>query len=339
MAEACYYSSMNWEDLRLLNAAAETRSLSAAARRLGISQPTLSRRLRALEDASGARLFDRTPSGLSPTPAGERLIPLVADMAAAAEAVSRAAPSLPETASGTVRISAETVVSRLLASHADRLMARAPGITFEFVTYHAEVSLSRREADLLIRECQPDGSSLITRRLGDMAYAVYGHRDLVRAHPEAIGEERYAACPWVGFAEDRLFFPTQKKWLDARLDAVGAPPPRLRATEIGVLVDAIEAGAGLGLAPCLFADRLPALERLTPPIDALTSRYHLLIHRDVLREPAVRAGTDALVALFRALRPALLGTSAPVGANRRSEDPSTPASADPAPTLAGNAAE
>jgi DNA-binding transcriptional LysR family regulator len=176
--------------------------------------------------------------------------------------------------------------------------------------YHADISLSRREADLLIRECTPDGASLITRRLGDATYAVYGHRDLVAAHPAAQGEARYAGCPWVGFAEDRLFFPRHKSWLDERLAAAAAPPPRLRATGIETLLEAVGAGVGLGIVPCYFGDRRPDLVRLTAPIAALTSHYHLLIHRDVMREPAVRGAIDGIAALFRRLRPALCGEPA-----------------------------
>lgn len=285
---------MNWEDLRILNAAADTRSLSAAARRLGMSQPKMSRRLRSLEDRLGARLFDRLPSGLAPTPAGERLIPLVAEMATAAEAVERAKPSLPGTAVGTVRVSAEETLCRFLAEHVGELLAAEPRVELELIVAHAELSLSRREADLLIRACQPDGSSLITRRLADAHYAVYGACDYVERHPAARSAKRYSECAWVGFAEDRLFFPKQKTWLDQHL----ARPPKLRATEMSSLFDALRAGAGLGLVPCYLGDRDPMLERLTAPIAEITERYHLLIHRDLLREPAVRAVKDALVALF-----------------------------------------
>lgn len=288
------YYLMNWEDLRILNAAADTRSLSAAARRLGMSQPKMSRRLRALEDRLGARLFDRLPSGLAPTPAGERLIPLVAEMANAAEAVERAKPSLPGTAVGTVRVSAEETLCRFLAEHVGELLAAEPRVELELIVAHAELSLSRREADLLIRACLPDGASLIARRLAGAHYAVYGARDYVERHPAARGAERYGACDWVGFAEDRLFFPKQKTWLDRHLPR----PPKLRATEMSSLFDALRAGAGLGLAPCYLGDREPALERLTAPIAEVAERYHLLIHRDLLREPAVRAVKDALVALF-----------------------------------------
>jgi len=294
---------MNWDDLRILDMVASARSLSAAARKLGYSQPKLSRRLRALEDEVGARLFDRLPSGLVPTPAGERLIPLVADMAAAAEAVERQAPSLPEAATGTVRISAIETLCQFIGEHIPELCEMTPGLSYELITNHADVSLSRREADLLIRACLPDGASLIVRRLADMAYAVYGARDYVERHPAAGTADMFSKCTWIGFAEDRLFFPREKHWLDERLDA----PPPIRVTEAGSALAAIRSGAGLGLLPCVTGDSHPCLVRLGDPIAEIEDKIHLLIHRDLLREPAVRSAADALARLFRRHRLELLG--------------------------------
>ena len=296
---------MNWDDLRILDSLASTRSLSAAARKLGVSQPKLSRRLRALEDSVGARLFDRLPTGLAPTPAGERLIPLVADMAVAAEAVERQAPSLPEAATGTVRISALETLCVFLGEHMTELCEIAPGLSFELITNHADVSLSRREADLLIRACLPDGASLVSRRIANLAYAVYGAHDYVARNPAAKSDAMFTECTWVGFAEDRLFFPGAKNWLDARTDG----PPMVRVTEIGSAHAAVRSGIGLGILPCITGDADPALVHLSEPIPELEDKLHLLIHRDVLREPAVRSATDALATVFKRHRAKLLGES------------------------------
>jgi DNA-binding transcriptional LysR family regulator len=310
MASESGLLAMDWDDLRVLNAAAECLSLSAAARRLGISQPKASRRLRALEEVLGARLFDRLPSGLAPTPAGQRLIPLVAEMAKAADAVQRLRPALPEEAGGTVRISAMETVSRFLTQRMDRLFAAAPGVEIEILPAHADVNLWRREADLQVRECLPEGADLVVRRLADIAYAVYGARDLVAVQPAAKTEARYRDCEWIGFSEDRLFFPQQKKWLDARL----ARPPRLRSTDMDVVLEALVAGIGLAVVPCCLADNDPRLMRLTPPIKGICRPQHLLSHRDMLREPAVRAIADALQQLFKAEQRCLAGEGMPAAA-------------------------
>ena len=146
----------------------------------------------------------------------------------------------------------------------------------------------------------------LKRRLGEAGCAIYGAPKLIERQPAALEETRYADCDWVGFTEDRLFFPAQKRWLDERL----AKPPRLRATEVSILLEAVRAGTGLGLLPCILADGDPALRRLTPTIPEVTGKKHLLIHRDVLREPAVRATVDALAELFKRDRDLLMGRSA-----------------------------
>ena len=294
---------LNWEDLRLLDATARAGSQSAAARLLGISQPKLSRRLRALEETVGARLFDRLPQGLVPTPAGELLIPLVAEMSAAAEAVSRARPGLAQQLGGTVRISVDEVLARFLTDHLDELLDAAPGVEIELVADHVFADLSRREADLLIRRCLPEGGNLISKRLGDISHAVYGSRAYADRRPAAWTDDRYRACDWIGFAEERLWFGPLKRWLDEKLDR----PPRLRTNQVTVALDAVRAGGGLAIAPCFMADEQSELVRLTEPIAALTGREYLLIHRDVLREPAVRAVTDALTAMFARQRRRLAG--------------------------------
>jgi DNA-binding transcriptional LysR family regulator len=183
------------------------------------------------------------------------------------------------------------------------LCEMTPGLSFELITNHAEISLSRREADLLIRACLPDGASLVSRRLADMAYAVYSTPEYVARHPEVMTEAAFATCTWVGFAEDRLFFPREKHWLDERLET----PPPIRVTEVGAAHATIRSGIGLGLLPCVTADADPALVRIGPPIKEIEDKIYLLIHRDVLREPAVRSATDALAVLFKRHGQSLVG--------------------------------
>ena len=301
---------MNWEELQLLHAVSETASLSAAARRLGASQPTMSRRLRSLEERLGARLFDRLPSGLTPTPAGQRLLPLLADMGAAAEAISRAQAGLVDEATGVVRLSVDEVVARFITDHLSELTAAAPGVCLEVLAQHQFANLSRREADLLIRACVPDGPELVTRRLGGLAHAVYGSRSYVDAVPAAQTEDRYRRCNWITYAEYRLWFPAKKRWLDERMQGV----PTFATNQATVALDAVRAGVGLAILPCVLANGAPEIVPLTDPVPELAENLYLLIHRDILREPAVRLVIDALVAVFGHYGDALEGTGRSVAA-------------------------
>lgn len=294
---------MNWDDIRIFLAIARAGSLSGAARSLKVSQPTVGRRLRALEAELGARLFERLPDGLAPSPAGVELLPLAEAMEASALALDRQRPALAEEARGTVRISVWETFAHLLTGYLAELHERLPDIEIEIVVNHVYANLSRREADLLIQECLPENPSLIVRRLGCYTFAVYGARDYVARHPVALGGARYADCEWIGFDEEHAYFHNQS-WLLDRLDGAG---PQFRTNNGMVIHQAVREGAGLGVLPCFTGDADAGLVRLTPPIDDLVRELHLVVHRDVRRSPAVRAVIDALAAIFRRDERRLLG--------------------------------
>ena len=297
--------SPNWDDLRIFLAVAREGNLSAAARILRVTQPTVGRRLRALEQRLSARLFDRLPEGFVPTVAGAELLPLAEEMERSAEALERRQASLADTVSGTVRISVMEPMARFLAEFVCELQQRLPDIEIELAFTHLSANLSKREADLMIRECMPDNPGLIARKLGDMAYAVYGEVGLVKRAPAARGEARYRDCPWVGYDEEHARF-TDQQWL---LERLAGRLPAVRVNNGLVLHEAVRQGAGLGVLPCLAGDWDPALIRLTPPLAELASPQYLVVHRDLRRTPSVRAVMDELVALFQREAPRLLGLS------------------------------
>ncbi|SMF81196.1 transcriptional regulator, LysR family [Tistlia consotensis] len=295
--------SLNWDDMRVFLAVAREGSLSAAARRLGVTQPTAGRRLRALEESLSARLFDRLPQGFLPTPAGSELLPLAEAMERSAEAVARRQPALADRLHGTVRISMGEVTAQFLAPRLPALRARLPEIELELAVSHLLANLSRREADLVIRDCLPESPGLIARRLGRFAFAVYGARDYVAANPAALTEARFRDCAWVGYDEEHHYFSGQD-WLLSRLEG---RLPAVRFNDAMVLQEALRAGTGLGVVACFAADTDPSLVRLTPPIEAVDSTKHLIVHQDLRRVPRVRAVMDALVELFESEAEALAG--------------------------------
>ena len=294
---------MNWDDMRIFLAIARAGSLSAAAKTLRVTQPTVGRRLKALEERLGVRLFERLPDGLVPSAAGVELQPLAEAMEATALAVELRRPALAESAKGTVRISVWESFAQLLTGYLAALRTRLPDIEIEINVNHTYPNLSRREADLLIQECLPENPSLIVRRLGAYTFSVYGARDYVAAHPAALGESRYHACEWVGFDEDHAYFHNQS-WLLEQLDG---DLPAVRVNNGIVIHHAVREGTGLGVLPCFAGDPDGALVRLTPPIDDLVRSLHLVVHADVRRSPAVRAVIEALVDIFKDDAERLLG--------------------------------
>lgn len=287
-------TAMQWDDLRVFLAVAREGNLSAAARRLKVSQPTVGRRLAVLEETLSTRLFDRRPDGFVLTAAGSELRPMAESMERAAESVERKQASFANSLKGTVRLSIYELMAQFLTRHMSTLRQALPDVEIELAVAHISANLSKREADLLIRECLPDSSSLIARKLGRFAYAVYGGVDLVAVQPQAYGEGRYEDCSWVGFDDDHSYF-SGARWLSERRDG---RPPDIRTNNGLVLHDLVREGVGLGILPCFAGDSDPDLVRLTPPIEAIDSNFHLIVHDDLRRVPAVRAVMDAVGDLF-----------------------------------------
>lgn len=295
--------SLNWDDMRVFLAVARRGNLSAAARKLKVTQPTVGRRLRALEETLDVRLFDRLPDGFVPTTAGQELIPLAEEMERTAEALQRRQASLADGVNGTVRLSVTELTAQFLADRITDLQARLPDIEFEIAVSHLYANLSKREADLVLRECLPDQAGLIARKLADFRYAVYGAAGYVRDNPVAMTDGRYRECTWVGFDEEHAYF-TQQKWLDQTL---GNGMATVRVNNGALLHSVVRNGAGLGVLPCFIGDRDHDLVRVTPPLADVKSAKHIIVHPDLRRVPSVRAVMDELIDLFKREGPLLLG--------------------------------
>lgn len=295
----------DWSDLRIFLALAREGSLTAAARRLEVSHPTVARRIRALEAAIGARLFDRLPDRFVLTSAGEELLTDVKAMDRAAESIHRRAAGLTDTVHGTVRLSAGEAMADFVARHLPRIRHGRKCVEIELVASHQLANLSRREADLLIREDVPDLAGIVTRKLGRTAHAVYAAPGLP---PADLAPETLRAMPWVGFDEEHGYMAGQR-WMLNLLDGVR---PAVRVNNWLLLREAARSGTGLAVLPCHMGDADPGLRRLGPPIEEATTEQWLLVHRDLRVLPRIRGVMDALVALFQSERATIEGR-APVG--------------------------
>lgn len=285
--------SGDWDDLRVFLTLAREGSLTMAAKRLGVSHPTVARRVHALEERIGARLFDRLPDRFAPTPAGEELIEDAEMMERAAESIGRRSAGLTDTARGVVRISAGEAMTTLLARHVPGLRAALPEIEFEIATSHMLANLSRREADLMIREQVPELAEIVARKLGRVAYAIYTAPD--RLPVGRPSPEKLRMMPWVGFDEDHSYMPGQK-WIATLL---GGARPTTRVNNWLVLHDAVRHGAGLSLLPCYLGDTDARLQRVGGILEDVAVEQWLLVHRDLRTLPRVRAAMDAVISLFQ----------------------------------------
>src|SRR5580700_6137812 len=198
--------SMDWDDVRVFLAVARHGSLRAAGRALGLSQPTIGRRLAAFEATfGGPTLFDRLPEGLRLNAAGEQLVAAAEQLESAALSLERRRAATSPALSGTVRVSVGEWAAGFLARHLTAA-SRTPlptGITLELVESHQTANLARREADLALRHHPPEGGDLYIVRAGVFACAVYRRRET-------------AGNAWVTYTEEQAHYATAR-WAQQRL--------------------------------------------------------------------------------------------------------------------------
>jgi len=192
-------NNLDWNQLKAFLETAETGSLSAAARKLGLTQPTLSRQVSAIEQRMGVTLFERVGKAMALTPTGLDLLEHARAMGAAAEALGLAATGRSEAVGGVVSVSAtEAVAAQLLPPLVRRLREQEPGIAIEVISSNALSDLLRREADIAIRHVKPTQPDLIARLVRETQASFYASTDWVETHGHPRTAQDAARLPFVG---------------------------------------------------------------------------------------------------------------------------------------------
>lgn len=277
---------MNWNDLRYFVVLAGEGTLSGAARKLGKDHTTVARRIEALEQDVGARLFDRLGTGWSLTDAGENLVPVATKIEEDVLAFERQARG-DETAHGVVRIAVPPLAGRILfAPRLAELLKDQRDLEYEILGSNVIANLARREADVAVRMATPDQSGLIARKLTDIRYAVYA----VRGYTANVAEKDWEFC-----ADGRNSFGDyQQGWVWEQLKR--KLPMRVKSDDTQTVLAFVAAGYGLGLLPRYLADEDDRLELVTDDVtNELSKPVWLVVHPDIRRSPAVRMVMDALI--------------------------------------------
>jgi DNA-binding transcriptional LysR family regulator len=301
---------LDWSALRDFLAVAEAGSLSAAARQIQVSQPTLTRRMAALENQLGTELFVRRPRGLELTEAGEAILEPLRQMDREARAIEFAVSGRDQELAGPVRITAtEGLAIDWLTPELAHFQARHPAIQIEFIIRNTNVNLLQREADIAVRLGRPRQTDLVARRVGDLAYAFYGSRSYLDAVGRPRDDDDLRDHRAVIFDES-LSHATLGAWL---LKSLAGARIVYRANSIQAQLAAIRAGYGLGGQAAFIASRRPELERVLPERSLLMEIW-LVTHAGLRRSARMRAVYDFLVERFEAERDALAGRNEPSSA-------------------------
>jgi len=279
-------ATFSWDDLRVALAVQRRRSHGGAAKALSVDPSTVGRRIAALERALGSRLFDRTPSGLTPTGAGEALLSRAARVEEEALAVERELGGADARVTGTVRLTAsDGVLHHLLLPALDTLRRAHPGLVLELRPDTAALDLARREADVAVRLFRPRGASLVASRLGTLHHGLYASPAYLARRGTPRSAADLAAHDLVGFD------PTMDGSPQARRLRQLVPAPRwaVRATTTTPQVLACLEGAGIAMLGTFIARREPRLVAVLPSL-ALPSRdVWLVVHQDLRRSARVAA--------------------------------------------------
>ncbi len=287
------------DDLRLFLAVMREGNMLAAARRVGIDHSTVARRITQLEQTLGARLFDRSPRGVTPTASAYALTGpaerVESELLAAMGSVAGADSAI----EGTVRLSTpEAFASHIIAPHVAVLRQQHPALTLELATESRVTSLSRREADIAVMLKPPPKGRLVTRRLVDYRLGLFASREYLAQHPMPATTADLTRHAFVSYIEELAGFPEM-----IALDQI-LPDARIafRSSSSAAQHAAVVTGVGLGVLHLFAASGDDRLVRVLPGEVEVWRSYWLVMHADMQRLPRMRAVVDFIDAITTPMR-------------------------------------
>ncbi|TMV07136.1 LysR family transcriptional regulator [Ruegeria sediminis] len=281
----------DWSLIQSFLAVAETGSLSAAARRLGSSQPTIGRQIQALETALGVSLFIRHARGLRLSDTGARMLPMAQQMRAAMSAIALTAAGQDQQLHGTVRITASVFASHyILPSILAHIRAAEPAIQLELVPTDTTENLLFREADIAVRMYRPRQADIVTRHIGDVALcACAAISYLERAgRPERV--EDILDHDLVGYDTSDLIIDSMRErgWPASRRNFP------MRCDNQSAYWQLVRAGCGIGFSQRSFAEADPLVEALPFDLGIPPLQVWLAAPQAMRQTPRIRRVWDLL---------------------------------------------
>jgi DNA-binding transcriptional LysR family regulator len=283
--------AFDWNQARAFLVTAEEGSLSAAARALGLTQPTLSRQVSGLEAALGLTLFERTPRALLLTQAGTEVLAHFRSMGDAANRISLTATGQSQAITGHVVIAATNMMAtHYLPPILKKIQAKAPELTIEINASNELSDLRRREADIAIRHVRPQDENLFAKRLRDTTAKLYASTDYLNEAGRPSTLDDLARMQFVGFDNPEL-----------RLGLMASRGVHLTTANFNFLTSSgtlsvalIRQGLGIGILPVDVGDADPELENPCSAFDPITIETWLVAHRELKTNPSIRLVFDLL---------------------------------------------
>ena len=283
--------NFDWNRARAFLVTAEEGSLTAAAQALGTTQPTLGRQVSALEDELGVVLFDRVAGKLVLTDAGRTLLQHVHSMADAAAHLTRLADGQSTRIQGRITLSAsEVYCAFLLPPIIEQLRQLHPGITVEILADNTPSDLSRREADIAIRNFRPTQSDLIARKLRDDTARLYATPAYLASIGNPQKPEHFNSATFIEFADSAALI----EWLNGTgMSLTGENFPLISHNYL-VHWELVKRGLGIGIMPDTIGDAEPKVQRACPTLAPFEFPVWLVSHRELKTSRRVRIVFDLL---------------------------------------------
>ncbi|WP_029066291.1 LysR family transcriptional regulator [Labrenzia sp. DG1229] len=294
----------NWDDLKFVLAIATAGNVTRAAKRLGVTHSTVSRRLSALEENMATRLFERLPEGFVPTAAGEQAVATARRVEAEVLTLDTRITAQDTELEGPLRITAAQLLFQVqLAEIMQQFSERHPRIELQMIAANEKLSLHRREADIAVRVTDNPGETLFGRLATGQNRCYYMSRNFARKYRETM-ETGHASIPlpcvtfkWWGQGVPKE---VRTRYTSAFISLV--------ADDMIALLAAVKAGIGVGRLPCFLGDPDPDLVRI-PGMEP--SRYldiWVLTHPDLKNVARIRTFLRYAADAFKARSGLYLGT-------------------------------
>lgn len=283
--------NFDWNRARAFLVTAEEGSLSAAARALGLAQPTLGRQVDALEKELGVVLFERVGRNLQLTPAGHELLAYVRSMGEAASGLSLAAFGQSEEMAGDISISASDAYAGMLLPPVLAALRRIETrITIEVIAANDASDLLRREADIAIRNFRPTQPDLVARKLRDAGAGLYASRDYLAGIAPINSPQDLRGADFIGLDNSGMLLAGLNQ-LGLGLTVGNFP---FRCANYLVMWEMVKQGLGIGILDQRIGDADPSVVRVLPDFSPFSFPVWLVAHRDIHRNRRLRVVFDFL---------------------------------------------
>jgi DNA-binding transcriptional LysR family regulator len=281
----------NWEHYRTFLDVMRDGSLSGAARRLGLTQPTAGRHIDTLETALGLALFTRSQRGLMPTAAAHDLLPHVEAMASSHAALLRSASAESSEVRGTVRLTASEIMgTEVLPPLLAGFCAAQRGIVLELSVSNRSQDMLRRDADVAIRMHKPQQDALVAKRIGSLRIGLFAHRAYLRQFGTPASLSDLSAHRLIGFDRDIHSY----RSIGAEASAISRDQFGFRSDNDIAQLAALRAGIGIGACQLSIAARSADLVAVLPRAISFKLEMWLVMHENLRATRRVKLVFDHL---------------------------------------------